>query len=108
MESGLYIPKAGGITPRSNQPDATKPQTSPVRAPGAAAKGSPEAAADSPAPASAVAISPVGAVIHKNLADRLKAAKVPGHAGSQDSPAGEGAAVSVPWDSSMRPLFALL
>ena len=33
-------------------------------------------------------LNPAGSAIHQNLADRLKAAKVPGQAGQQDAPAG--------------------
>lgn len=36
----------------------------------------------------ASAVNPAGSAIHQNLADRLKAAKVPGQAGQQEAPAG--------------------
>lgn len=33
-------------------------------------------------------LNPAGSAIHQNLADRLKAAKVPGQAGQHEAPAG--------------------
>ena len=84
MESGLYIPKTDGTTPGSSLMDVTKQQNTPAIAP----RGNAEAAGDSPAPALAGSLNPTGLAIHQSLADRLKAAKVPGYAGSQDSPAG--------------------
>jgi len=84
MESGLYIPKGGSTTPRSDSPDAIKPKTSPAQTAAAAARAVSEAAGDSPAAALPESLNPLGSAIHQNLTDRLKAAKVPGHAGSRN------------------------
>ncbi|DBA94296.1 hypothetical protein WJX77_005306 [Trebouxia sp. C0004] len=84
MESGLYIPKGGSTTPRSDPPHAIKPKTSPAQTAAAAAKAVSQAAGDSPAAALPEPQNPLGSAIHQNLADRLKAAKVPGHNGSHN------------------------
>ena len=89
MESGLYISKGGSTTPRSDAPAVIKLKSSPAQTAAAAAKAVSEAAGDSPAAALPEPVNPLGSVIHQNLADRLKAAKVPGHAGSHNMPPGQ-------------------
>ena len=89
MESGLYIPKGGSTTPRSDPQAVIKPKTSPAQTAAAAAKAVSEVAGDSPAAAMPESLNPLGSAIHQNLADRLKAAKVPGHAGSHSTPPGK-------------------
>ncbi|DBB12109.1 TPA: hypothetical protein ACH3X3_006220 [Trebouxia sp. C0006] len=91
MESDLYIPKGGSTTPRSDPPAVIKPKTSPAQTAAAAARVASEAAGDSPAAALPNSLNPLGSAIHQNLADRLKAAKVPGHAGNHNTPPGAGA-----------------
>ena len=85
MENGLYTSKLGVAAPRASETDPAKPLTGtnqiPARAPAAAA-------ADSPAPDPPIGLNLQGSAIHQNLADRLRAAKVPGHAGFQETPAG--------------------
>lgn len=88
MESGLYIPKAVSPTLLSVHPDAAKPRTSPTPTFAASAQAPPAAAEDTVDPALAASPNPLGSAIHQNLAERLKAAKVPGHAGTPDPPAG--------------------
>ena len=90
MESGLYIPRAVSPTLLSVHPDAAKPRSSPTQTPAAAAQGPPAAAEDTGDAALTASLTPLGntSAIHQNLAERLKAAKVPGHAGTPDPPAG--------------------
>ena len=96
MECGLYIPRGNSLPAQAGTAEIAGPQQgseqlrqgSEQLIHSAAARAADGAAGDSPAPASAAALNPMGSAIHQNLADRLRAAKVPGYAGSQDSPAG--------------------
>lgn len=95
MESDLYIPKGGSTTPRSDALAVIKPETGPAQTAAAAAKAVSEAAGDSPAAALPESLNPLGSAIHQNLADRLKAAKVPGHAGNHNTPPGKALPLSL-------------
>ena len=96
MESGLYIPRGSSLPAQAGPADGVGPQqgSEQLRQGAeqlihtAAARAADGAAGDSPAPASAAALNSMGSAIHQNLAERLRAAKVPGYAGSHDSPAG--------------------